>query len=268
MNHAQGVESEPATDVSGAAWAAEWRSVRVLSTLTRQFREGWRAVPAPARRTWLVTLTLGMVLELAVVVAVAAVGSHRVGNGPMPGEVLLDLRLLHSLGIGFTTALWLQTVGTDIPLLIVLLATAGPLAWRGRSLEALTIVLAWVLVYVVVDASWMVWPRQRPTLIGGGLAAPGFASFPSGHTAKSFAVYGVLAFLWARSTRSISERVVVFLLACGLGVCAGIGRLAMGAHWPSDVAGGAVIGLLMLLVLCLGLTRADAAGRRQLPSRS
>ena len=39
-------------------------------------------------------------------------------------------------------------------------------------------------------------------LIGDGIAAPGLHSFPSGHAALCVAVYGFLAYLWIRSSRS------------------------------------------------------------------
>jgi undecaprenyl-diphosphatase len=241
----------------------EWTLPLVGRELARRYKASWHDTPAASRRAWMLTLLIGTVLLALLLFAVSLYGSRVIGNGPMPGEAEFAMRMIEGVGFSFSTALWIQTIGTDIPLLIVLATVGGVLAWHGKPLEALTLVLAWVLVYVVVEVGWATWDRQRPDLVGGGLAAPGFSAFPSGHTAKTFAVYGVLAYLWARTTSSMVERVGVFVIATLMAAGAGLGRLRMGAHWPSDIAGGMVLGLLMLIVLSTALERA----RRAAPER-
>ena len=61
-------------------------------------------------------------------------------------------------------------------------------------------------------------------------------SFPSGHTAAAFAFAGVLS-LYFRSAWVMAATVAI---ATGVGVS----RMAVGVHWPLDVAGGAVVGWL------------------------
>ena len=248
-------EAERPTETRG------WRLARVARETGARWRGGWRATPAAARRRWVWTVAIGYALLLATIVAVARLGATYVGGGPLPGEAAFDLRLVHALHVKFNAAIWLQTPGTDIPLVIVLVATVGPLAWRGRALEALSVLGGYVLVYSAVNLAWIVWARARPTIIAGGIAAPGFSSFPSGHTAKAFAVYGILGYLWARRTRSFSERVTAFVFIFGVSCLVAIGRLGMGAHWPSDVAGGAFFGLFLLLIMILALRAADAGAR-------
>ncbi len=252
------MEREPA---QGAGSGSGWRLVRISRELLRRWRAGWRETPAAARRRWLWTVAIGWAVMLAIMVAIASWGAAHVA-GPLPGEPAFDLALLRTLHLKLNAAIWLQTMGMDIPLIVVLVATVGPLAWRGRALEALAVLGGYVLVYTTVNLSWMIWGRARPTIIAGGSAAPGFSSFPSGHTAKSFAVYGILAYLWARRTESLSERVVAFLVVFALSALVGLGRLGMGAHWPSDVAGGAFFGLLMMLVMIVALRAAEGAGGR------
>ena len=46
----------------------------------------------------------------------------------------------------------------------------------------------------------------RPDLVAGGIAAPGLHSFPSGHAVLTVAVYGLVAYLWARASCSWLER--------------------------------------------------------------
>ncbi len=253
------MEVEP---VEGADQARGWRFFRVVAEMWRRWLAGWRTTPPAARRRWLWAVAIGWGVILALLLAVTSWGAAHL-PGPLPGEPAFDLRLLRALHLKFNAATWLMTLGTDLPLLVVLIATVGPLAWRGRALEALSVLGGYVLVYTAVNIGWVIWSRARPTIIANGIGAPGFSSFPSGHTAKAFAVYGVLAYLWARRTDSTLERVAAFVLAFAISAMVGVGRLGMGAHWPSDVAGGALFGLLMMLVMILALRAADGAGRGQ-----
>lgn len=67
------------------------------------------------------------------------------------------------------------------------------------------------------------------------------SAFPSGHTAFFFALSVPL---WRRS-RSLGAASAVWII---LTVCAPL--LYRGDHWPSDIAGGAVIGVSLMLLLC------------------
>ena len=68
------------------------------------------------------------------------------------------------------------------------------------------------------------------------------AAMPSGHTMTSFAVATAIYFSLKPQTRKIH----LWLFA--LAVCAGLSRIAVGAHWPADVAVGAAAGVLSGLV--------------------
>jgi len=77
-----------------------------------------------------------------------------------------------------------------------------------------------------------------------------YHSFPSGHTATSFALAAVLAARWPRAGW------MFYLLAAGVGM----GRVLGGSHFPSDVLGGALLGLGWGLALA-SLARRKAARR-------
>ncbi|MFQ5427357.1 MAG: phosphatase PAP2 family protein [Thermodesulfobacteriota bacterium] len=70
-----------------------------------------------------------------------------------------------------------------------------------------------------------------------------FNSFPSGHTATAFAVAAVFSSKYPRL------RVPVFATALFIG----LSRIVLGSHYPSDVAGGAVLGLAVGVLLIKGL---------------
>lgn len=72
-------------------------------------------------------------------------------------------------------------------------------------------------------------------------------SFPSGHAAGSVVSYGALAFIFAGAPNpwTIGVTAVIALL-CGL---IGISRVYLGAHYPSDVVGGWLVGAIGLVVI-------------------
>jgi undecaprenyl-diphosphatase len=91
--------------------------------------------------------------------------------------------------------------------------------------------------------------RARPELwLGPMHYAPGSStSFPSGHTVGAFALAGVLVF----SSRSVTLRVIAFVLAAGVG----LSRVLAFRHWPSDVTASAMIGLVTAWVVTEAVVR-------------
>ena len=77
-------------------------------------------------------------------------------------------------------------------------------------------------------------------------------SFPSGHTSTSFACATVLSFFVPRAAPAF------YLLALAIGYS----RIYVGVHWPLDVLGGAVIGLVTALLLLAVARRRSARLRR------
>lgn len=61
-----------------------------------------------------------------------------------------------------------------------------------------------------------------------------FQSFPSGHTTTAVALAFIVGFLWPR----------LFRLFFVLGAVVGLSRVPVGMHYPSDVFGGLVVGML------------------------
>lgn len=97
--------------------------------------------------------------------------------------------------------------------------------------------------------------RVRPDLLLPMVVEPGY-SFPSGHAALSMVAYGIVAVLFARQ-RGLPPwlRVVGVALAAALVVGVGISRIYLGAHYPSDVLGGWLLGAVIVLLFA-SVTRA------------
>jgi undecaprenyl-diphosphatase len=117
------------------------------------------------------------------------------------------------------------------------------LAWRGghsgRRVAARTIVAMLLANYIAQGPLKRVFGRRRPFhsvtdhIVVGVRTVD--TSFPSGHTAASFAV--ATSFAAAYPAYSI----LAFALATGVG----LSRVYLGHHYPSDVVGGAAVGGLV-----------------------
>lgn len=225
----------------------------LLRKVGRRAAEGWRAAPAAARRRWLLLTAVGAVALLAFLLLTVRFARHAAASGALAAEPALVLRVIERSGISISSAIWFQTIGTDITLWILVALTAGIAAWNRRTFRALSIVLAFVVLDLVVRVGWAIWPRERPRLVLDGAIAPGFASFPSGHTAKTLAVYGILAYFLILASRSSIERLLAPLLVLALTALTALGRLRIGAHWPSDLIGGFALGLFWLVCLIAAL---------------
>lgn len=113
---------------------------------------------------------------------------------------------------------------------------------HGLIISVLSGLLALALNVVIAHF----WFRPRPfAVLPKGtfhqlITHPNDASFPSDHAAGSFAfAFGV----WPRGPRIVRW---TFLI---LAILVAFARVYVGVHWPTDVIGGAVIGLLSSIVV-------------------
>jgi membrane-associated phospholipid phosphatase len=124
---------------------------------------------------------------------------------------------------------------------LVVMVLALPFVGRQPSLVwamVLTALIAGIVVSLLKQYFGL--PRPPAVLASDLIHVIGPAyksrSFPSGHTAAAFAFAGVMS-LYIRSFW-------VLALTLGLAIGVGISRMAVGVHWPLDVAVGAGLGWL------------------------
>ncbi|WP_207884677.1 bifunctional DedA family/phosphatase PAP2 family protein [Pseudomonas sp. 30_B] len=92
--------------------------------------------------------------------------------------------------------------------------------------------------------------RARPEVIADPLSA---FSMPSGHASASFAFFLVLGVLASRE-KSPRVRLTWMLLAVIPAAFISISRVYLGAHWPSDIIAGALLGA-SVCAACLWLSQ-------------
>ena len=85
-------------------------------------------------------------------------------------------------------------------------------------------------------------------------------SFPSGHSLLAVVMGGVLVYLVGRWVKQIALRRAIQVGLILIVMAMGASRVYLGVHWPSDVIGSYVFGLMALVVL-IGLRNAVASAR-------
>ncbi len=132
------------------------------------------------------------------------------------------------------------TVGIGVAVVIV-----GVVQSNVRMIIAGTLVWATLGIGSVLK---LLFSRDRPMTEYVANMSVDTHSFPSGHASGSTMAYGLLAYLaWHYLPQPFNYIVVAGLVL--LIIAIGISRIYLGAHFPSDVVAGWLLGILGLAVL-------------------
>jgi membrane-associated phospholipid phosphatase len=147
------------------------------------------------------------------------------------------------------TAETITVVAIGVVFFVALRIVLG--GWRASVFLAVALageVTIFLCITLAID-------RARPS-VGHLDHAPPTSSYPSGHTAAAVTLYGALAVLaWTMSRRQWL-RIAATALAVLVPVAVGLSRIYRGMHFPTDVIGGALLGLLWLAASSTVLLRA------------
>lgn len=176
----------------------------------------------------------------------------RARRGPLPGDAPLQRAIqrvvlrhppLNRFLTGVSSLTWPRPAFTGIGIASALLLVSR------RPFAALSLATCTLLANDSCYHVSKVVRRPRPA--GHGIRVQkrlrGTYAFPSGHVVHSTAALGYLLYL--TRTGPIAGPLIwpLRLLAAVVVFSIGLSRVASGEHWPSDVLGGRLLGLLWLL---------------------
>jgi len=114
------------------------------------------------------------------------------------------------------------------------LATAIFAAVRRRPIEAVSLVLGWLIVFALVHITKTAFDRARPPL---GLVETTNAAYPSGHSAYAVA-WIACATVLVRAGVGWATRIAAVTVAVGIVAVVAVTRVYLRAHFLTDVLGG------------------------------
>jgi len=142
----------------------------------------------------------------------------------------------------------------NIPLIVIGLGFVGWLFMAKRRREAFLVLVMLAAVTGGSEAIKQITLRVRPEA-GTASGIPGVIySYPSGHVLEALTILGSVALRLWRSAAALALRVGVAVLVVVEVVLVAVARMALGAHYPTDVLAG-VLGALGALGLYAWFTR-------------
>jgi undecaprenyl-diphosphatase len=145
----------------------------------------------------------------------------------------------------------------NIPLIVIGLGFVVWLFLTKRRREALLVLVMLIAVTAGSEGIKQLTLRPRPE-IGTAAGIPGVVySYPSGHVLEALTILGFVALRLWHSAVALALRLAVVILVVIDVVLVGIARLALNAHYPTDVLAG-VLGAIGALGLYAWLTRPGA----------
>lgn len=209
----------------------------------------YRLLQAVARQVQDLRVALGLLLiGGGLVTVVAAWALAELTEAVLGGQTQrFDERVLQWIAGHHGTLLdYLALQITSLGDIVVVFVIAGIVALfltllRHRYSAAL-VVGATLGAVAISTLLKLVVERPRPHVFEWGTQVV-TSSFPSGHATAAVAAYGTIAFVAARLHRHAWARRLTLLIATVLIAAIAASRLWLGVHYPSDVVGGALLGL-------------------------
>ncbi|MDP3646081.1 MAG: phosphatase PAP2 family protein [bacterium] len=128
----------------------------------------------------------------------------------------------------------------------IVLAVSLFILWRGRAwAHAVGLIVALGGSIAVSEILKNVLQFSRPDLVLHAVVESGY-SFPSKHAAAAMALYGFLAwYVWEKHPQ---WRIPVTLFLGLIILLVGFSRLYLGVHFPADVIGGYLLGIIFIWI--------------------
>jgi len=156
-----------------------------------------------------------------------------------------------------TPLIWQAVSETaNIPLIVIGFGLIGWLVWKKHRREALLVFLMLAAVTAGSEGVKQLVGRPRPS--GNGDGIPGVVySYPSGHVLEVLTILGIVAVRTWRSSRPLLLRLALPIIVVFEALLVGFARMALNAHYPTDVLAG-LLGGTAALGLYIWFTRPGA----------
>ena len=208
------------------------------------------------------------VAGLALLAALAALGGwaletyvlpdHGVGHADEHVNVWLSHHRTPSRN---DVSFWVSGIGDVYAIPAVVALTALVAAIRRRWRVAAFIVTAIAVEAATYRVATLLIHRERPRVPRLD-HLPVNASYYSGHTGASVAVYCGVALLLTAWIRRSGMRVLIWAIAVAIPLAVAFSRMYRGMHHPTDVAAGALVGIGTLVVATAAARAAKASEAR------
>jgi len=176
---------------------------------------------------------------------------------PGDEDALMRIQALRSGSLD-NMAIWFANLGLLWVFMPASVALMGCLALARRYADVVMIIGGLAVIGIGQVLKTLVnRPRPEYYLVD---TVPSGLSFPSGHSLLAVMMGGVLIYLvglWVRPLllrRAIQAGLILLVIVMG------VSRVYLGVHWPSDVIGAYVFGVMALVGL-IGLRNAVATAR-------
>jgi undecaprenyl-diphosphatase len=147
-----------------------------------------------------------------------------------------------------------NTITADFTLLantmgIVAVAAVAALlaALRHHLRLAIALVIALGVELSCFLLTNMIVARPRPNVSHVG-STPSTYSFPSGHVAATFVLYGGIALMVTIVTKRAAPRILAWTLPAILVPCVALSRIYRGDHHPTDTVAGLILGVAAVAI--------------------
>lgn len=141
----------------------------------------------------------------------------------------------------------ITVLGNVIPIFSLVFILAVFFYWKSWKAEACLLVGSLFLMMGASTALKFLYQRPRPT-IEWVISTIGY-SFPSWHTAATMLVAAVLAIVLYQRCQRKFWRYFGQVLVIALAILVAISRIYIGVHFPTDIIGGWLLALTLLLGL-------------------
>ena len=207
-----------------------------------------RPTPTHVRAIRAAEATLGPLVAIAVVLFAL---SHK-------DDAMVRLVHEHTFGFGNWVMHGIADLAASDTVIALTVAAALILVSRRHWHGALALCVSVTATQLFVAVVKHIVERDRPPGEDALVHAAGY-SFPSAHSATSVAFYGVIALIVAHELRGRVSRAWALAGAAALCTAIGVSRVYLGAHYPTDVLAGWMLGC----AIALGSWRGALALRRR-----